>query len=237
MGFFSGLAGIFGAKKAAKKIDPMAFFTPSSNVFASYTAPGQYNLTPFGKQVQRGFRGLGQQFYDEAMAFSRPDFASEYFDAIDRLQSRREGQAFDSYASRIFNVGGATTGTGRALADYQTDIQDAQMRRSMAAEQAAFNRQSNLFNRYYTNIANAQNFAGFQQQQQSPQRAYLEGVQRKQQADAQVARGVFDFIGNTLDSFVGFATGQGVFDGILGGGTSVLTPQYGEPRYPQPYEY
>ena len=211
---FGKIFGALGAKKAAKRLDPSQLFTPSRNIFAQLTGPGQYRLTGEGQAAQARLQALGEESFGELTGFGREAFSERYFDALDRLASRREGQAFADTASRLFNVGGATSATQRLLAGQQRDIEDAQLRRTIAAEQAGFSREQDLFNRYLQSLQAGVGFAGFQQQQQAPQQAYLQAVQGKQIAQAQATQSLFGAIGGLLD------TGLQIGSFALGGGFS-----------------
>lgn len=203
---FGKLFSALGGKKAAQKLDPSELFTPSKNIFAQLTGPGQYRLTGEGEAAAQRLSALGGEAFRELSGFGREEFSQRYFDALDRLASRREAEGFQSTASRLFNVGGATSGTQRMLADYQRDIEDAQLRRTIAAEQAGFSREQDLFNRYLQSLNAGLGFAGFQQQQQIPQQAYLNAVQAKQAARAQATQGLLGSIGSLLDTGLQFAS-------------------------------
>lgn len=167
MGFFSdiagaavgGLFGAFGDSKAADQFGSAAQlqyiapqFQPTSNLFGRTTNAGGFTLNKFGRRYLNDLTKNQALTRKDFQSFNRGAFADRFFDAIDRLESRREAQAFSDLESRLFNQAGVSTGTQRQIADFQADIEDARLDRVIKSELAGAQMSDLLFDRFLKSL-------------------------------------------------------------------------------------
>ena len=142
----SGLISKIGSKKAEKQYaaggaNAQQIFTPkpfqSFSSFGSSNERGQFNLNDFGRSQVRNFNTLSNQAFNRTQSFDRNAFRDRLLEAGNRVNDKREQQAFGSLESKLFNRTGASTGTARQIADFQSDIEDRRYQRAVQSEFAA----------------------------------------------------------------------------------------------------
>lgn len=236
-GITSGLFGSKGSSKAASQQAAAAqqalALTPQLRNFPVATAlgttglrgaPGRFKLSGQGQGLLNNLNQSRDTLFRQFRDFSRPDFAQRFFDSIDALESRREAQAFNNFESRLFNQSGVNTGSGRQIADFQADIEDARQRRAIGAELTASGLQGDLFNRFLQAAQGLQNFQGSQLNQIG---TTIQGEQSPLGINQQVAQAGLLGAGNTrargtMDFFNNLGTGIG--GGVSAGVSRIFNP-------------
>jgi len=158
MGLFSSIGGLFGGNKVGKRLSKDLKAIAEDTVFQPFNVAGPGSSGIFdgtsatatlSPQLQQSFDlfskligGIGQQ----AQGFNPVDFSNNYFDSIDRLESRREGDAMASLESRLFNRSGINTGTEMQVRDFRDTLEE---RRAARAQKAMFDSQN-----FFTNMLN-----------------------------------------------------------------------------------
>ncbi len=142
----SGIIGGLGDDKAEQQFQQGAaaaqqIFQPqpfqAQNSFGAVNADGQFKLHPFGHRVLGMTNQLAGQTFGRATNFDRRKFADRLMDASNRVNDKRESQAFSSLESKLFNRQGASTGTQRQIADFGADLEDRRFQRALQAEVGA----------------------------------------------------------------------------------------------------
>jgi len=142
-GAASGLVGgIFGDKAsdqaAAGAQASQQIFTPkpfrASSTFFDVRPNGTAQLTQFGKNRHAQLLRNSNRAFDRFDKFDRGAFADRLLEASNRINDDRENQAFTSLESKLFNSAGASTGTQRQIADFQSDIEDRRFSRALQAQ-------------------------------------------------------------------------------------------------------
>jgi hypothetical protein len=147
MGLFSDIGGIFGGNKAGKRLSKdlkkiagdIKFnpFDVNGPLFSGSFDPENGTATSTGSNATNAqlgtFDRLFGQVGEEARGFNPTNFQNNFFDAIDRLESRRESEAFNSLESKLFNKAGVSTGTERQVRDFQGDLEQRRFDRAGAA--------------------------------------------------------------------------------------------------------
>lgn len=155
----AGLAGsaisAFGGNKAAGQLadatnrasQPLGIQSPLG-LTSMRNGVLDFQPTLRGEQMFRQTDTFRNRAFQDLNKFSRDDFSSKFFDAIDRLESRREADNFANFESALFNRSGVNSGTARHVADFQQDIGDARLSRVLQSQLAAedvFNNRAALF--------------------------------------------------------------------------------------------
>ena len=158
MGLFSAIGGLFGGNKAAKRLNKDLRKIADEIEFNPYNVSGPLgfgrfdgttasaSLSPDLAQSFESFGKLLAPMYSDAQEFNPGRFSSNYFRAIDQLESQREQEGFASLESRLFNQSGVHTGTQQQVRDYRTAVEQARRDR---ATKALFDTQS-----FYSNMLN-----------------------------------------------------------------------------------
>jgi hypothetical protein len=160
MGLFSSIGGILGGNDAGDKFadmmaalgerSPFELFnvnTPTSSTsFDPTSRTAQTSLSPELLESFNRFGDLSRMIGDRASAFDPTSFQNEFFDARDRLESRRESEAFNSLESKLFNRQGIHTGTGNQVRNFQADLEQ---RRSDRTTKSIMDSQQ-----FFTNMLN-----------------------------------------------------------------------------------
>lgn len=147
----SGLIGGLGSSKAEKQLRQGAdasqqIVNPSpfraNSLFGGVGAGGQFSLNSLGQKQLNNFNRLSDRSFNRAISFNRGSFRDRLLEASNRVNDKREGQAFASLESKLFNRAGASTGTQRQIADFGADLEDRRFNRALQAEIGAdqFNR-------------------------------------------------------------------------------------------------
>lgn len=140
-----GVIGGFGDKKASRQAEagagraaPQIFFPQpfAVNTLFGDSSSGSFNPSPLFKNRIAGLESAAKRSEDFLNSSSAAGFASRFFDAMNRLEARREEQGFQNLESRLFNQRGINTGTARQIADFRNDISDARLGRFITAERA-----------------------------------------------------------------------------------------------------
>jgi len=161
MGLFSSITGLFGGGKdraedlsdELRELGERARFQPfnisgplGSSSFDLENNTATATLSP---DLRRAFDRFGQLIGEQgrqAANFDPQDFQNRFFDALDRLESRRESEAFGSLESRLFNRSGINTGTQRQVRDFRDTLDNRRRARAFEAIFGAQDFQSQIFN-------------------------------------------------------------------------------------------
>ena len=241
----SGIIGGIGNKKAERQFQSGAnaaqqIFTPqpfrAGNRFGQVDNRGQFTFNPIGNKRLQQILQISNKRFNTSEQFhqNRDAFAEKLLRAADRVNDKRESQAFSSLESKLFNRAGASTGTQRQIADFQSDIEDRRFQRAVNAEQIADQRNRALLGDFLGVFNNATQYG---RQGEDVQRLSLLGAQALRpfaindpaQANAGAFRaqntqsffdGLGGVIGGGLDAGISLlgGGGSGVGGGINGGG-------------------
>lgn len=129
-----------GAEASQQIVNPSPF--RANSLFGNVGANGQFSLNNFGQQQFNNAKTLSGKAFSRANNFNRGSFRDRLLEASNRVNDKREGQAFASLESKLFNRAGASTGTQRQIADFGADLEDRRFNRALQAEIGAdqFNR-------------------------------------------------------------------------------------------------
>jgi hypothetical protein len=235
-GVVGGLIGGKGDKKAARQMEQAAlaaqarvepFTRPPFSVqtVLGNTAGNRFHLSQSGNEAINNLTAANRQLFQGIRGFDRGAFTDRFFDAIDRLESRREGQALNSFESRLFNRQGVNTGTQRQIADFMRDIEDARLRRSLQTELTAEGVFSNRLKDAFSGVDALRGLQGSQLAQfdrsfygsRLTEPVVLPSNQGLLAAGGIRAQSTQDFFGN-LGGAVGGAVGAGIPWALGGGG-------------------
>ena len=219
----------FGAANAAQSfIRPQ--FQPLNSVFGNTLPSGRFAANQIGLDTQGRLFQAQKLFSNQLLGFNKGAFADRFFDAIDRLESRREAQGLANLESRLFNRSGVNTGTQRQIADFQADIEDARLDRVIKAELAADERSRGLLGDFLRanqglrgfnqDIQNQQNLGFIGAQALTPQSTFNPGLANAGLFQAGNTQSFFDSLG----SGIGGAVNAGV-SGLL----NPLSAGFGQP--------
>lgn len=193
-----------GANAAQQIITPEFFGT--NGVFGSTNASGHFSANPFGQRIQNDIIRRTDRFGSMFDNFNRDSFRDRLLEASNRVNDKREGQAFASLESKLFNNQGASTGTQRQIADFGADLEDRRFNRALQAEFGADQRQQGLFNNFL------QGFQGV--------RAFGQDVNQQKQLGLDGARALAPYaINNPAQAQAGAFRAQNTqdfFDGLGG---------------------
>ena len=143
----SGIIGGIGSKKSEKQFQAGAnaaqqIFTPQPfqgrSLFTRTNAQGQPTFSTFGRNRFRETNNIAFSKSRSALnGFDRRGFAEKLLEASNRVNNKREAEAFAGLESKLFNRAGASTGTARQIADFGADLEDRRFRRGLDAQIAA----------------------------------------------------------------------------------------------------
>jgi len=256
----SAVGGIFGSKgderaaqqaqQAAERsqmiVNPQPF--QGNSLFFNTNARGQASPNFRGNNLISQFGRLNSQAFNQAIKFNPRRFADRMFQAGNRVNDKRDGQAFSSLESKLFNRQGASTGTQRQIADFASDIEDRRSQRFFNAQSAAQQMRNTMLDQSF---AASNQLTGFGDRLLENQHQSLQGARALApfgidnpaiaQAGQFRAQNTQDFFGN-LGNTVGGAVDAGIsFFGNRGGGSggvgnspaqsSFARPSFGGPGF------
>lgn len=177
----SGAIGGFGSNKAegqfrgganaAQQLIAPTPFQSFSNFF-SVNPQGQANHTATGARQNQFLLENSNAALGRLRGFNRDEFRDRLLEASNRVNDKREGQAFSSLESKLFNRQGASTGTQRQIADFGADLEDRRFNRAVQSEFSADQFGRGRFNDFQNAFGM---LTGFDDRRQAIQRASLEG--------------------------------------------------------------
>lgn len=139
-----------GANAAQQIINPSPF--QGRGLFTSVNPQGQASFNDFGNDQFTKLKSFSNSSFQRANNFNRSSFRDRLLEASNRVNDKREGQAFASLESKLFNRQGASTGTQRQIADFGADLEDRRFNRALQAEigadQFARGRQNDFANAF-----------------------------------------------------------------------------------------
>jgi len=214
----SGVVGGLFGDKADKQVRRGAdasqqIFTPSPfqarSSFFDVRPNGTAQLTQFGKNRHAQLLRNSNRAFNRFDKFDRGQFADRLLEASNRINDDRESQAFSSLESKLFNSAGASSGTQRQIADFQSDIEDRRFNRALRAQIGA----DEFARARYGDFANAFGQLGaFDDRRQNIQALSLDGGRAQLPVTANnpaaAAAGLFQAqntqnFGNSLGALVG----------------------------------
>ena len=133
---------------------------------------GNAFLNQFGKNRFANKLALSNRAFYDAKNFDRRNFADRLLAASEAVNNKREGQAFRSLESKLFNSQGAHSGTQRQIADFASDIEDRRFQRALQAEVGSQQFGRSLLNDYQ---AAFNDLMGLEDRRQALQAFSLEG--------------------------------------------------------------
>ena len=227
----SGLIGGAGSSKANAQRNSAAqnaqqIITPkpfqANSLFFNTGANGRAELNGFGRSQFANFSQIQGRAFHRQHGFNRNEFRDRLLEASNRVNDKREGQAFSSLESKLFNRQGASTGTARQIADFGSDLEDRRFNRALQAEIGAENFHRGLVN----DFSNAHSlFNNLDSQMRQTQQQSLVGAQALRPFA----------INNPAAAQAGFANAdstQGFFNGLgrtVGGGLEAGISAFGNP--------
>jgi len=141
---YKQLMALYGDAQA-KPFDirnPMGSGVDMSNGYAKPT------LSAGMKRTFGDFDALINKTGTAARNLNQRGLSQEFFDQIDRLESRRDARQFNSLESKLFNSSGINTGTAANVADFRTQLEEGRQKRVFAATTAAQDYTTNMFKNF-----------------------------------------------------------------------------------------
>lgn len=160
-GLFNTLFGASGSNKASKKlveqlmqlydqskVSPFNINNPNY-VGANVTANGANPvLNPNVANTFGNFNTMINKLGAAGSKLNPMGLSQQFFDQIDRLESRRDADKMNSLESRLFNSSGINQGTANQVADFRNQLEQGRQQRVFNATQAGQSYTSNLFNQF-----------------------------------------------------------------------------------------
>ena len=160
-GIFETLFGSKGSSKASKNLynqlmalygdaqaKPFDIRNPRGagvDMSEGYAKP---TLSPGMQRTFSDFDTLINSTGKSARNLNQRGLSREFFDQIDRLESRRDANQFNSLESKLFNKSGINTGTANNVADFRNQLEEGRQKRVFEATSAAQNYTTNMFKNF-----------------------------------------------------------------------------------------
>lgn len=160
-GIFETLFGSKGSSKASETLykqlmalygdaqakpfdirNPQGAGVDMSNGYAKPT------LSPGMQRTFTDFDALINKTGSAARNLNQRGLSREFFDQIDRLESRRDANQFNSLESKLFNKSGINTGTANNVADFRNQLEEGRQKRVFQATTAAQDYTTNMFKNF-----------------------------------------------------------------------------------------